>query len=137
MIGGFAAVFLTLAVINLLDAQEPVVWGTFTEEYCESTRRGCSSVGTWVSDDGRVTETDIRLDGWVEPGGSVRAGLRPSGIMDSGNDIVHAAGWIDIGPHVVPLAAALGTIIWGLMKALEWGHLRLPKYFVPERSSRH
>lgn len=123
MIGTFALLFLALGVIGSVDAQEPVVWGTFTEEYCQETRRGCSSIGTWVSDDRTITETEIRVDGWVEPGGSVRAGYQPTGIIsDADNRIVHAAGWMSVGPFV-PWVLALGMIIWGLMKAAAWGHL--------------
>lgn len=133
VIGAFAAVFIALAVINTIDAQEPVIWGTFTEEYCQETRRGCSSIGTWVSDDQTVTKTDIRLDGWVEPGGAIRAAYQPTGIIsDADNHIVHAAGWMSIGPYF-PWVAAAGTVIWGLVKAVQWGHLKVPAVDVPAR----
>ncbi|GAA1059019.1 hypothetical protein [Agromyces bracchium] len=130
VIGAFAVVFLTLAVINTIDAREPVIWGTFTEEYCQETRRGCSSIGTWVSDDQTITKTDIRLDGWVEPGGSISAGYQPTGIIsDADNHIVHAVGWMSIGPHLT-WVAAMAAVIWGLVKAFQWGHLSVPRIAV-------
>lgn len=134
--GGFVTVFLTLGVIKTIDNAEPVIWGTFTEEYCHETRQGCSSIGTWESFDGTIRKTDIRLDGAVEPGGSVRAGYRPTGIMnDEDNNIVHTPGWIDASPTVSFLAAA-GIAGYGLFKALEWEHLKVPALrFPPGRRS--
>jgi hypothetical protein len=136
MIGAFTAIFLVFAVINTVDAREPVIWGTFTEEHCQETRRGCSSIGTWVSDDRTITKTDIRLDGGVAPGGSIRAGYQPTGIIsDADNHIVHAAGWMTIGPFF-PWLAALGTALWGLTKAFQWGHLKLPAGVIPTGKGR-
>ena len=135
VIGAFTVVFLALAVINTIDAQEPVIWGKFTEEYCHETRRGCSSFGTWVSDDQTITMTEIRLDGSVEPGGSIRAGYQPTGIIsDTDNHIVHAAGWMSVGPYF-PWVAATAGITWGLVKAIQWGHLKLPTLGTPARKT--
>ncbi len=113
-----------LGVTGAIDSTQPVRWGTFTEESCESRARGgCRSLGTWVSDDGTITRREVYLDGRTEPGGIVRAGYRPAGIIDHDNDIVHTE--VGIGGGVwMPWVFAAGFLGCTVAKAYEWGHLR-------------
>lgn len=95
---------LVCAVILGIDAastaDEPIVWGTFQETDCEQRAKGgCRSIGTWTSDDGTIRKTNVKLDGWPESDGSVRASYRPHGFLnDDENNIVHveafAYGWL-------------------------------------------
>ena len=82
-----------LGVMTIIDAGEPVVWGTFTESHCEDAgRRGCRSVGTWVSDDGRIRLADVYLDGQPDADGRSRASYQPAGVHnDADLNIVHNA----------------------------------------------
>lgn len=53
-------VFIAVGVGEARDAAvaEPALWGTFAEQDCEpKLRGGCSSIGTWTSDDGGVVKT--------------------------------------------------------------------------------
>ncbi|HEY9266084.1 MAG TPA: hypothetical protein VIP82_15695 [Microbacterium sp.] len=101
MITALLAVSIVLGVGGMVSANEPVVWGTFTQQDCEPKGRGgCRSIGVWVSDDSTIRKENIYLDGWPpDPDGSVRAGYRPHGFNnDDENNIVHVAatahGWI-------------------------------------------
>lgn len=114
---------LGLGVANSIDNTAPIVWGTYTEERCEKQlRRSCSSIGTWVSDDGQIVRVDVRLDGSPGPDGTVRAGYRPDGIL-SAQRVVHVETWINAGPVVCFGTALWVAVIIGCV-AKKWGHLR-------------
>lgn len=102
------AAFGALGVADLLDADEPVFWGTFSEEDCVGGgRMGCQSVGTWVSDDGSIRKTGVALDGRPDSDGSVRATYRPTGVInDEENNIVHVGGADGLYSAMLWVAAA-------------------------------
>lgn len=102
-----AGVFLGVA--GILDSREPVYWGTFTEERCvEGGRRGCQSVGMWVSDDGTIRVVDVQLDGGVDADGTADASYQPTGIHnDADNNVVHTPMSTFLEP-VVPWILVLG-----------------------------
>lgn len=113
-----------VGIANVIDEREETYWGVFTEHYCEPMPRGgCRSIGSWVSDDGRIVKHDVFLDGGVDPGGTIRAGYRPDGILgDEDNNIVHAEDWWD-ARFWVPWAA---LVVFGgmtLAQARRWGDI--------------
>lgn len=116
---------LGLGVGYAIDQTFPVVWGTFTENRCEpKPRGGCTSIGTWVSDDRQITRTEVQLDGVPGPDGTVRAGYRPQGILSAEQNVVHIDFWIDAGPIVcVAIAAFIGFQI--VQQGSRWGHIRM------------
>ncbi len=85
-----------LGLANAKDAldQQPVFWGTFTEQRCEPDLHGCRSFGRWVSDDGRLVKEGIYLDGSPGSDGTARAAYKPEGLFnDNDNNIVHVE-WV-------------------------------------------
>ena len=117
---GVALVAVGLGVVGVMDSQEPTYWGTFTETDCIDARRGCRSVGYWVSDDGSIRMSDIYLDGQPGPDGTVRARYRPTGINhDKDNNIVHTSVGVALEP-VLPWVLALGCAGAGAYYAWTW-----------------
>lgn len=119
------AVFTTLAaflgIAQLVDAGEPVHWGTFTEERCEEGGRfGCQSIGTWVSEDGRLRLEDVYLDGRPSSDGTVAASYQPTGILnDASRNIVHAPVGAALEPLVPWMMVAFGVgvfVSWTLWR---------------------
>lgn len=133
LLGLLLLVSLGLGVGYILDQTAPVVWGTYTEHRCEAKARGgCTSIGTWVSDDRELTRTEVHLDGRPGPDGTVRAGYRPQGLLSAGQNVVHVEFWIDAGPIAsFVLAAWIGFLI--VRQAARWGHL--PKRRRPRKRS--
>lgn len=101
----------TLGIIGVLDADEPVRWGTFTEERCEQGGRyGCRSIGTWVSDDGSIRLDDVYLDGTPTTDGTAAASYQPTGIVnDADNNIVHTRVGTSLEPFVPWMLVAFGV----------------------------
>jgi len=103
-------------VAATVDAGRPAEAGVFTEDHCEEHRgRGgtyCTSIGTWVSDDGEVTLEPVILDGSPDTDGRVRAIYRPGSLL-GGDEVVHTGGLDAIGPFVTwgfaVFIAALGV----------------------------
>lgn len=89
-----------LAVNETIDANEPVVWGTFreTEVVCGG-RGGCTSYGTWESDDGSLVQQRVGLNGEPDAEGTARAAFRPGGFR-SGDEHrrVDTEQWVGAGP---------------------------------------
>lgn len=114
--------FIVLGALEVVDAanDEPVVWGTFTEQRCVTeTRGGCTSYGSWVSDDGFEKFDEIMFDGTIkESGGTSRAGHQPGGLTSDVEDgivsIVHAEEYTGILEIFFPFLAAFACIggIW-------------------------
>lgn len=125
------AVFV-LGVVMGIGAQldqangETVLWGTYTERQCVPALRGCDSIGTWVSDDGRLVKHDIRLDGVPGEDGTARASFQPGGWMgDEENNIVHTEQWSGAKvwfPWALAAMAVGATVIYGVgwFKELPW-----------------
>lgn len=115
MFGLLFAICLGIGVAQAVAASEAVYWGTFTAERCEPSRFGCSNIGTWVSDDGTLRKVGVRLDGAIEPVGSVRAVYRPTGpLNDDVNNIVHTEFWSTAGlwfPWVLAAFFGIWTVI--------------------------
>ena len=104
---------VVLGVAAVVDASRPMMWGTFSGESCIPTVRGCSNVGSWVSDDGEVRLDDVRLDGSRSPVDSVRAAYRVGATL-GGDTIVHTAEWI-VGapwaPWLLAVVCAVNTVV--------------------------
>lgn len=86
---------IAIGVASWMDRDLPTSWGTFTEQAtrCDpgySRRSDCTSIGTWVSDDGKTTLHEVRLDGGVASHATTRAAYKPGGAMGA-NDVVHRA----------------------------------------------
>ncbi len=99
--GVVALVSVVLGIGGVVSANEPLLWGTYTETSytCTQvvTKSRCSSFGNWVSDDDRITLTDVQLDGTVGEDGTVRTSYRPGGFnSDEENNIVHVE-WTSFG----------------------------------------
>jgi hypothetical protein len=92
VMGTCFAVALVLGIGWATSASAPTYWGTFTEHSCTTpSRLGCQSVGTWVSDDGSITRTNIAFDGSLHADGVARASYRPTGFNnDRDLNIVHS-----------------------------------------------
>lgn len=125
-IGLLSLVSILLAVITVIDLREPVIWGTFEQEGCESksalsrARQSCRPYGEWRSDDGSIVEERIYLDGFPDRDGSTRAGFRPTGINnDDDNDIVHVEVTTAIGPWFA-IAFAGGVVVWWGWRVQMW-----------------
>lgn len=123
-----ALAFVAAGVMDMVDRDQPIHWGTYTEIDCEAPEFGwgdCRSVGNWVSDDGSIMKDRIYLDGEVRPGGTVRASFRPSGwINDSENNVVHTLQWTYAGGWISWAGAALtGTLAawWAFRWWSRWG----------------
>ena len=120
-------VFIAIGVAEARDAAagEPALWGTFVEQVCEpKPRGGCSSIGTWTSDDGSVIKTGVRLDGSVGDDGAVRAQFQAGGWMsDEENNIVHATEWASAGLWF-PWVGAAGVAVTVAYYARRWRHRR-------------
>lgn len=118
------AVLVVLAIGHSLDGNEPLYWGTFTEEHCDpKPRNGCSSFGTWVSDDRTVVLKDIALDGSPDDDGSARASYRPTGFSnDADNQIVHREEWSNAGQWL-PWVLAVIFLGYTVHQAHSWGDL--------------
>lgn len=118
LMGVVAAVGALLGIGNALDADEPVHWGTFTEERCEEGGRyGCQSIGRWVSDDGSIRLDDVQLDGRPSADGTVEASYQPTGIMnDADRNIVHSPLGATLEPFapwmLVALCVGAATFQW-------------------------
>ncbi|NYD65501.1 hypothetical protein [Agromyces atrinae] len=107
-------VAVILGVVQILDVNQPVVWGTFRHEYCvDRPRGGCSSIGRWTSDDGAIELLSVRLDGNVDSRGLARASYQPEGVSnDADNNIVHG----EFGTNVAFWAPwLLAVVIAGLL----------------------
>ncbi|KPG82336.1 hypothetical protein AEQ27_09460 [Frigoribacterium sp. RIT-PI-h] len=95
--------------------------GTYTEESCEFIGRlGCKSVGTWISDDKKLTYSGVVLSGAVGPDGISYA--IPNSVL-GGTDTVY-------GSTVSPLLGVVVAIVFLVMLALgvlraadKWGDL--------------
>ncbi|MBZ4488182.1 hypothetical protein [Microbacterium sp. cx-55] len=123
-------VLAALFVASVVDAGEPIIWGTFTEEYCEdSPRRGCRPVGTWTSHDGTIVKHDIYLDGAVGVDGTAPASYRPTGIMS--NNVVHTTAFTGILPWLTG-GLLLWWAIYSMYKATGWGDLNWLFKLLPE-----
>ncbi|WP_148076678.1 hypothetical protein [Cellulomonas sp. PhB150] len=106
--------FVTMGVTSWLDEHRPVYWGTFhtTTVTCDpGPRGGCTTHGTWTSDDGRLVRSDVMLDGSASDGGTTRASYKPGGAMgDDENNVVHTAAWTNAGLWLPWAAAALAAV---------------------------
>ncbi|NYH85730.1 hypothetical protein SAMN05421678_103165 [Actinopolymorpha cephalotaxi] len=107
------AAFIVIGVIEVVGRDRPIYWGTFTETSttCDpvTKERNCTITGRWVSDDRKTTKDVVELDGFVEPGHSVRASYQPGGLMgDDENSVVHTAAWSRAGLWL-PWVAAVFT----------------------------
>lgn len=114
----------TIWVASIVDAQKPVLWGTFVETTCVARRRwGCTSHGVWISDAG-ATRTEMRLDGQVDADGTVRAAFRPDALLGDSN-LVHTELWLNAGVvgggvlFLIMVAVLFGyAYIWGDLNRL-------------------
>lgn len=106
-----AVAFALLGVAGALDADEPVFWGTYEEDNCDTyARSGCRSQGTWISDDGSIRKSGIYLDGRPSADGTARASYRPTGVInDLENNIVHVEAWPGLST-VLPWVACVGAL---------------------------
>ncbi|MFS3127969.1 hypothetical protein ACLM5J_06155 [Nocardioides sp. Bht2] len=112
-----------MGIVGIVELGRPVHWGTFTEEStdCPSgleKNRGCTRTGRWVSDDGTIVKENIKLDGTVDPGESVRAGYRPGGAWDDTNT-VHTEHWVNGGAWV-PFLGLVGTALLTWWQHRKW-----------------
>lgn len=109
------SVGLGVAGVKDMADQQPVLWGTFTEEDCLPNIHGCRSIGRWVSDDGTIVKEQIYLDGSPGKDGTVRASYQPAGLNnDSDNNIVHVRWTTGAGiwmPWVLA-AFSLGSVVY-------------------------
>ncbi|WP_435743615.1 hypothetical protein [Microbacterium sp. PMB16] len=118
VMGAVAVAGLYYVVAGIIDANEPRYWGTFTEEFCEERpRRGCQSVGTWVSDDGSIRLEGVSLDGVPGDDGTVAAQYQPAGVAnDADTNIVHTSFGVSVEPFVtvglVVLAGGVAFMQW-------------------------
>lgn len=120
--------FASMGVMDLVDKDQPISWGTYTELECEPPEFGwgeCRSVGNWVSDDGSIVRDRIYLDGEVRPGGTVRASFRPQGWRnDAENNVVHTQQWTNAGGWISWAGTAItGTVAawWAFRWWSRWG----------------
>lgn len=109
--GGLIVAGVLLGVAGILDSREPAYWGTFTEESCvDAGRRGCRSLGTWVSDDRSIRLEEVYLDGSPNSDGSVEAQYRPTGIINGAdNNIVHTETGVALAPILPWVIVAMGV----------------------------
>ncbi|KQO59992.1 hypothetical protein ASF23_15175 [Curtobacterium sp. Leaf261] len=124
-----AGFFVYIGVAAIHDRGEPVIWGTFTVERREPGRGIEHVSGRWRSDDGRVVERDVALDGSAGAGDEVRAYLRPGSLL-GGTTIVHDGrwDWVDFVAGPVFFLLSLGFLwailwIWDDLTAIRrrWG----------------
>lgn len=110
-----------VAAVAWHDNSQPVTWGRFTETstVCDGWGRGrtCTISGDWISDDGSISRRSVQLNGDVEPGETVAAGYRASGLInDIDNNLVHSGRYIHSGPWISLLGGgfsfAAGAFYW-------------------------
>lgn len=102
-----AVVFALLWTNWVVDSAEPARPGIFVEESCTPARYGCTSIGTWTSDDGSLRLDEVEFDGVVEPDGTAQAWYRPEE-RDPRDAIVHSEFSMSLAPMVFP-ACVIGS----------------------------
>ncbi|RLP76398.1 hypothetical protein D9V32_05885 [Mycetocola tolaasinivorans] len=124
VMGVVTLVAVVLGIGGIVSAQEPQLWGTFTQTSQECMKAvpesRCSNFGNWVSDDGSTTLTDVRLDGTVNEGGTARTSYRPGGFNnDEDNNIVHVE-WTSSGFIWFPWILVILSVGSCLYYAKKW-----------------
>lgn len=125
-----AVVMLAIGIVSVVERDRPTYWGTFTEQQTDCPRfpgrfGTCTYTGRWVSDDGTRVLENVKLDGDVGPGESVRAAYQPGGLMgDDENNIVHTEAWLGAGIWLPFVAVGVIALVTWLQHR-EWRHQRL------------
>ena len=118
------AITLTLGIGQTFAPGTATYVGTFSQTSCEPTRFGCTSIGTWVSNDRSIVRNNTSLDGSVSSDGTVQATYTPTGFNnDKDNNVVHTAAWSWLKPWM-PWLLSIAFAGFIAVRVFEW---RKPK----------
>ncbi|MFF0911437.1 hypothetical protein ACFWZW_12160 [Microbacterium enclense] len=128
-LSGVFACGVATGIVLILDADEPVYGGTYTQEMCVegASRLGCRSLGHWVSDDGRQRLDAVYLEEYSFRRGSIRAFYQPTGIWNDADSGTVQTSEFRIAQPLLAAGLAIGPAVIGIAAVRRWRRSPVPR----------